>query len=118
MVFNAIEGEGLVAAVVQMPGRFRCVVNEISVIPPEAPLPKLPVARMLWDPYPNLITSAEAWILAGGGHHTAFSNIITSDWIRDWAEMTSTECVVIDKNTTIPAIRNELRWNDAYFSGK
>ena len=118
LVFNAIEGEGLVAAVVQMPGRFRCVVNEINVIPPEAPLPKLPVARMLWDPYPNLITSAEAWILAGGGHHTAFSNIITSDWIRDWAEMTNTECVVIDKNTTIPAIRNELRWNDAYFSGK
>lgn len=118
MVFDAITGDGLVAAVVQMPGRFRCVVNEINVIPPEAPLPKLPVARMIWKPYPNLQTSAEAWILAGGGHHTAFSNIITSDMLRDWCEMTSTECVVIDKDTKIPSFRNELRWNAAYFANK
>lgn len=118
MVFNAIEGDGLVAAVVQMPGRFRCIVNEINVIPPEAPLPKLPVARMLWKPYPNLSTSAEAWILAGGGHHTAFSNIITSEMLRDWAEMTNTECIVIDKDSTIPQIRNELRWNNSYYANK
>ncbi len=115
LVFDAIEGDGLVAAVVDMGNRFRCVVNEINVIPPEAPLPKLPVARMLWKPYPNLTTSAEAWILAGGGHHTAFSNIITSEMLRDWAEMTGTECVVIDKDTTIPQIRNELRWNAASY---
>ncbi len=118
LVFDAITGDGLVAAVVQMPGRFRCVVNEINVIPPEAPLPKLPVARMIWKPYPNLQTSAEAWILAGGGHHTAFSNIITSEMLHDWCEMTGTECVVIDKDTKIPSFRNELRWNAAYFSGK
>lgn len=115
LVFDAIEGDGLVAAVVDMGNRFRCVVNEINVIPPEAPLPKLPVARMLWKPYPNLTTSAEAWILAGGGHHTAFSNIITTEMLRDWAEMTGTECVVIDKDTTIPQIRNELRWNAAAY---
>ena len=118
MVFDAITGDGLVAAVVQMPGRFRCVVNEINVVPPEAPLPKLPVARMIWKPYPNLQTSAEAWILAGGGHHTAFSNIITSDMLRDWCEMTGTECVVIDKDTKISSFRNELRWNAAYFANK
>lgn len=115
LVFDAIEGDGLVAAVVDMGNRFRCVVNEINVIPPEAPLPKLPVARMLWKPYPNLTTSAEAWILAGGGHHTAFSNIITSEMLRDWAEMTGTECIVIDKDSTIPQIRNELRWNAAAY---
>ena len=118
MVFNTLEGEGLVAAVVDMGDRFRCVVNEINVIPPEAPLPKLPVARMLWQPYPTLQTSAEAWILAGGGHHTAFSNIITADMLRDWSEMVGIECVVIGKDTTIPAFRNELRWNAAYWSGR
>lgn len=118
LVFNAVEGEGLVSAVVDMGNRFRCVVNEINVIPPEAPLPKLPVARMLWKPYPNLATSAESWILAGGGHHTAFSNIITSDMLRDWAEMVGIECVVIDKNTNVPQFRNELRWNEAYWSMK
>ena len=118
LVFNTVEGDGLVAAVVQMGSRYRLVVNEINVIKPEAPLPKLPVARMIWKPYPNLSTSAEAWILAGGGHHTAFSNIITSDMLRDWAEMTGTECVVIDKDTRIPSFRNELRWNAAYFNGR
>ena len=118
MVFNTLEGEGLVAAVVDMGNRFRCVVNEIKVIPPEAPLPKLPVARMLWKPYPNLSTSAEAWILAGGGHHTAFSNIITTEMLQDWAEMVGIECVAIDKDTKIPAFRNELRWNAAYWGAK
>lgn len=118
LVFNAIEGDGLVAAVVDMGNRFRCVVNEINVIPPEAPLPKLPVARMLWKPYPSLQTSAEAWILAGGGHHTAFSNIISTEMLRDWCEMVGIECAVIDNATTIPQFRNELRWNAAYWNSK
>ncbi len=118
MVFNTLEGNGLVAAVVDMGNRFRCVVNEINVIPPEAPLPKLPVARMLWKPYPSLQTSAEAWILAGGGHHTAFSNIVSTDMLRDWCEMVGIECAVIDNDTTIPQFRNELRWNAAYWNSK
>ena len=118
MVFNTLEGDGLVAAVVQMGGRFRCVVNEINVIPPEAPLPKLPVARMLWKPLPNLATSAESWILAGGGHHTAFSNIIDADMLRDWAEMVGIECVVIDADTKVHQFRNELRWNEAYWNAR
>lgn len=118
LVFNTLEGDGLVAAVVDMGNRFRCVVNEINVIPPEAPLPKLPVARMLWKPYPNLATSAEAWILAGGGHHTAFSNIVTTDMLRDWSEMVGIECIAIDKDTNIAQFRNELRWNAAYFNAK
>ena len=118
LVFTATKGEALVTAVVNMAGRFRCVVNEINVIDPPEEFPKLPVARMLWKPYPNLSTSAEAWILAGGGHHTAFSNIVTSEMMRDWAEMTGIECVVIDKNTNIPQFRNELRWNEAYWANR
>ncbi|MCR5218198.1 L-arabinose isomerase [Treponema sp.] len=116
LVFNTLEGDGLVAAVVDMGNRFRCVVNEINVIKPEAALPKLPVARMLWKPYPNLMTSAESWILAGGGHHTAFSNIITSDMLRDWCEMQGIECLVIDKDTNVAQFRNEMRWNAGYFN--
>lgn len=118
LVFDAVQGKGLVSAVVDMGNRFRCVVNEIEVIPPEADLPKLPVARMLWKPYPNLATSAESWILAGGGHHTAFSNIITTEMLQDWCEMVGIECAVIDENTTVPQFRNELRWNEAYWSMK
>ena len=118
LVFTATKGKALVSAVVNMAGRFRCVVNEIEVVEPPEEFPKLPVARMLWIPHPNLETSAEAWILAGGGHHTAFSNIITSDMMRDWAEMTGIECVVIDNDTKIPSFRNELRWNEAYWRNR
>lgn len=118
LVFDAVQGKGLVSAVVDMGNRFRCVVNEIEVIPPEQDLPKLPVARMLWKPSPNLATSAESWILAGGGHHTAFSNIITTEMIQDWCEMVGIECAVIDETTTVPKFRNELRWNEAYWSMK
>jgi L-arabinose isomerase len=115
LVFNASTGKALVTAVVDMGNRFRCVVNEINVITPPEDFPKLPVARMLWKPEPDLETSAEAWILAGGGHHTAFSNIVTTQMVRDWCEMTGIECTVIDNGTTVPAFRNELRWNAAYF---
>ncbi|WP_307770656.1 L-arabinose isomerase [uncultured Treponema sp.] len=118
LVFNSSTGSALCAAVVDMGNRFRCVVNELDVIKPEAELPKLPVARVLWKPLPNLTTSAESWILAGGGHHTAFSNIITTDMLRDWCEMVGIECAVIDANTTVPQFRNELRWNTAYYNNK
>jgi L-arabinose isomerase len=118
LVFTAAKGEAIVAAVVDMGSRFRCVVNEVEVVEPPEDFPKLPVARMLWRPEPNLETSAEAWILAGGGHHTAFSNIISTEMIRDWCEMVGIECVVIDKTTAIPQFRNELRWNAAAFIRK
>jgi len=113
LVFTGKSGPAVCAAVVDFGTRFRCVVNEISVVTPGKDLPKLPVARVLWKPEPNLRTSAEAWILAGGGHHTAFSNIVDSAMVRDWAEMVGIECLVIGKDTTIPAFRNELRWNAA-----
>jgi L-arabinose isomerase len=118
LVFNSAKGPALVGAVVDIGNRFRCVVNEINVIDPPEDLPKLPVARMLWEPMPNLTVSAESWILAGGGHHTAFSNIVTTQMVRDWAEMVGVECLVIDKNSSVEQIRNELRWNAAYWNQK
>jgi L-arabinose isomerase len=118
LVFTAGKGTALVAAVVNMSGRFRCVANEIDVIEPPEDFPKLPVARMLWKPEPELQTAAEAWILAGGGHHTAFSNIVTAEMVRDWCEIVGIECAVIGRNTTIPQFRNELRWNEAYWGGR
>ncbi|NCD34459.1 MAG: L-arabinose isomerase [Spartobacteria bacterium] len=113
LVFTGKEGPALCAAVVDLGTRFRCVVSEVDVVTPPQAFPNLPVARVLWKPKPNLQVSAESWILAGGGHHTAFSNIVTSDMIRDWAEMVGVECVVIGKDTQVPAFRNELRWNAA-----
>ena len=40
---------------------------------PRHELPRLPVARALWRPQPDLATAAEAWLAAGGPHHTVLS---------------------------------------------
>ncbi len=113
LVFVGRPGPAVCAAVVDFGSRFRCVLNEVEVVTPPADLPKLPVARVLWRPEPGIATAAEAWILAGGGHHTAFSNLVTTDMVREWAEMVGIECLVIDSTTKIPQFRNELRYSAA-----
>ncbi len=113
LVFDSKPAQAVCASVVDMGNRFRCVLNEVEVVKPAAPFPKLPVARVLWKPLPDMVTSAESWILAGGGHHTAFSNVLTQEMIRDWAEIVGIEFVAIDGSTSVPSFRNELRWNAA-----
>jgi L-arabinose isomerase len=78
-------------------------------------LPRLPVARALWVPEPDLKTAAEAWILAGGAHHTGFSQAITVEHLEDFAEMAGVECLVIDGDTRLHDFKNELRWNAAAY---
>ena len=81
-------------------------------------MPKLPVARVLWKPYPSLSGAAEAWILAGGTHHSVYTRALTSEYFRDWAEMTGVEFVLIDKDTKTDRLRDELRWNEAYWNNQ
>ncbi len=114
MVFNVSEGKGINATIVDMGGRMRMIVNPVNVIEPK-PLPKLPVARALWVPEPDLETSATAWILAGGAHHTSFSMAINMEYLEDFAEMMGIEFVVIDKKTNIFDFKKELRFNDVYY---
>jgi L-arabinose isomerase len=95
--------------------RFRLIVNDVTSLKQDVPMPKLPVASALWKPQPNLMTGAEAWILAGGAHHTAFSLDLTSDQIADWGEAMGIEVLRIDKDTTIHSFKNELRWNQAFY---
>ncbi|MCS7461694.1 L-arabinose isomerase [Paenibacillus doosanensis] len=115
LVFDGGEGAALNASIIDMGNRFRLVVNVVDAVKPERTLPKLPVARVLWKPQPSLSLAAEAWIHAGGAHHTVFSHVVTPEQLADWAELTGIECVLIDNNTTIAALRNELRWNDMYY---
>jgi L-arabinose isomerase len=115
LVFTAAPGLGLCAAVIDLGNRFRLVVNAIDVVAPDAPLPKLPVARALWLPKPDLKTAAAAWIHAGSSHHTAFSVAITPEHLRDFAEMADIEFVLIDEETRLHELRKELRWNEAYY---
>ncbi|MFV2020642.1 L-arabinose isomerase [Micromonospora sp. LOL_023] len=114
LVFDAEPGRAVVLGMVDLGERFRLVANEIDVVPPAQPLPKLPVARAVWRPEPDLPTSAEAWLTAGGPHHTVLSQAVGVDELFDLAEMTGTELAVIDADTTVRRFAAELRWNQAY----
>jgi L-arabinose isomerase len=115
LVFDVPPGAGLNATIVDMGNRFRMVVNTVEVVPPEAPLPHLPVARALWVPQPNLKTAAAAWILAGGAHHAGFTQALTPEHLEDFAAMAGIECLLIDRDTRIRELKNELRWNEVYY---
>ncbi len=115
LVFNVPAGPAINATLVDMGNRFRLIVNEVETIPPEKPLPKLPVARALWVPKPNFDTAVTAWILAGGAHHTVFSQSITTEYLEDFAEIAGIEMLVIDKTTTVSDFKKELRWNELYY---
>ncbi len=115
LVFNVPNGPGLNASLVDMGNRLRMIVNEVDVVPPDANLPKLPVARVVWVPKPSLKIGAAAWILAGGAHHTGFSMALTSEHMQDFTEMADIECVQIDAETKINEFKKELRWNEMYY---
>ncbi len=115
LVFDSATGDAVNASLVDMGNRFRLVVNAVSVIAPPEKLPKLPVARALWIPQPNLAVGAAAWIHAGGAHHTGFSLALTPEHLEDFAAMAGVEFLLIDSQTTLRDFKNELRWNDAAY---
>ena len=115
LVFDAAAGPGVVVAILDLGDRFRLLVNEIDVIAPPQPLPKLPVARALWQPRPDFTTACEAWLAAGGPHHTVLSAALDADAIADFAEIAGVELLRIDAATQIRRFHDELRWNQAYY---
>jgi L-arabinose isomerase len=114
LVFTAPPGTGFVVGLADLGTRLRLVANEIDVIAPEAELPRLPVAHAVWVPRPNLAGAAESWLMAGGPHHTCFTQALPLEAIDDFAEIAGVELVTIGSDTTPGAFRRELRWNDAY----
>lgn len=114
LVFNARSGAGVNVCLIDLGNRFRMIANEVDVISPDEPLPKLPVARAVWIPRPNLKVAATAWIYAGGSHHTGFSQALTAEHLADFAEMTGIEFLRIGSATRLEEFRKELRWNDTY----
>lgn len=113
MVFTASPGEGRVVCIADLGDRFRMIVNEITVVEPNEDLPKLPVARAVWEPKPGLAASAEAWMLAGGSHHTVLTKAVSSETLEDFARIAGVELVVIDEDTNLRAFRKELSWSAA-----
>ncbi len=115
LVFNVAAGEALNASIVDMGNRFRLLVNEVTAVPAKADLPKLPVARVLWKPKPDLAIAATAWILAGGAHHSCYSQNLTAEYLQDFAEMAGIEMLLINNDTKISQFKNELKWNEVYY---
>jgi L-arabinose isomerase len=118
MVFDAAPGPAVLATLVDLGGRLRMIVNEIETIKIEKAMPKLPVARALWKPYPAMRDAAESWIIAGGAHHSAYTSALTAEYFRDWAEMSGIEFVLIGRDTKPERLRDELRWGEAYWQGR
>ena len=115
LVFTSKTGPAVATSLIDLGDRFRLIINDVNCKKTEKPMPKLPVATAFWTPEPNLQTGAEAWILAGGAHHTAFSYDLTAEQMGDWAAYMGIEAVYIDKDTTIRQFQNELNWNELVY---
>ncbi len=112
LVFEGKEGNAIVVSLVDMGGRLRLICQDIVCVKPIMPMPNLPVARVMWQPLPNLATGIECWITAGGAHHTVLSYDVTAQQMKDWARMLDVEFVHITKDTTVDALEQELFLND------
>lgn len=115
LVFDVASGPGVNASLMDMGNRFRMLVNPCWVVSADAPLPELPVARVVWQPEPGLEVAAGAWILAGGAHHTGFSMAVTAEHLEDFSEIAGIEFLLIDQDTKLSSFKKELRWNDLYY---
>jgi L-arabinose isomerase len=115
LVFNGEAGPAINVSLVDMGNRFRLIVNEVDAVKVTEEFPKLPTARALWKPQPSMEVGLQSWILAGGAHHTVYSQTLTTEYIEDLADMLGVELVVIDKNTTIRGLKNELKLNEIFY---
>jgi L-arabinose isomerase len=115
LVFTVKSGPAVNASLIDLGNRFRMIINEVDVVQPEKPLENLPVASAVWIPRPDLAVAAGAWILAGGAHHTGFSQSVTQQHLEDFAEIAGLEFLSIDKGTDLVSFKKELRWNEMYY---
>jgi L-arabinose isomerase len=115
LVFDTAAGAGLNASLVDMGNRFRLIVNDVEVVPPDAAMPKLPVARAVWVPQPNFKTGLAAWLYAGGAHHTGFTQALRAEHLADYAEMAGLEYIHINRHTELDRLKDALRWNELYY---
>lgn len=115
LIFTATPGPAINISLIDIGDRFRLLVNSVDTITPPHSLPNLPVAHAVWQPHPTLNIAAQAWMLAGGAHHTVFSQALDIEHMRLYAEMCGVELMVIDPHTQLPAFKNELRWNELYY---
>jgi L-arabinose isomerase len=115
LVFDADPGPATVLALSDVRERFRLTANTVTVVPADEPLPNLPVARAVWEPAPDLATSASAWLASGAAHHTVMDTAAPLEAWQDFARIAGIELALIDGSTTLPRFEDALRWNAAYY---
>lgn len=115
LVFTSKEGKGIATSLIDLGNRFRLIINDVDCKKVEKPMPKLPVATNFWTPQPDFYTGCEAWILAGGAHHTAFSYDLTSEQMGDWANAMGIEALYIDKDTTIRNFKKDIMLGEVFY---
>ncbi|MXV50781.1 L-arabinose isomerase [Pedobacter sp. HMF7647] len=115
LVFNVAGGSALNASLIDMGNRFRLLINEVEAVEPEHDLPNLPVARVLWKPYPDMKTGCAAWIYAGGAHHTCYSQNLSAEQMQDFADIAGIESITIGRDTKLDQLKKELRWSEAAY---
>ena len=115
LVFTSKTGPAIATSLVDLGNRFRLIINAVDCKKTEKPMPKLPVATNYWTPQPDLYTGAEAWILAGGAHHTAFTYDLTAEQMGDWANARGIEAVYIDKDTKIREFKKDLMLGNLFY---
>ena len=108
LVFDSVDGEGIAVCMIDMGNRFRLICAEISLVKAMKKMPKLPVARLMWKLKPDFKTGAKAWIYAGGAHHAVVSTALTAEDIRIFAKFTDSELIVIDNDTNIRELEQQL----------
>ena len=115
LVFTSKEGPGIATSLIDLGNRFRLIINDVECKKVERPMPKLPVATNFWTPKPDMYTGAEAWILAGGSHHTAFTYDLTAEQMGDWAAAMGIEAVYIDEDTKIRDFKRDLMLGEVFY---
>ena len=115
LVFTSKEGRGIAASLIDLGNRFRLIINEVECKKTEKAMPKLPVATNFWTPKPDFYTGIEAWILAGGAHHTAFTYDLTAEQLGDWAAAMGIEAVYIDEKTNIRDFKKDLMLGNMFY---
>jgi L-arabinose isomerase len=118
LVFEAAPGPAVATTLVDVGGRMRMIVSEVDLVKAPEPMPKLPVAHAVWIPRPDFKQSAQAWILAGGAHHTSLCQAVTAGQLEDLAAMAGLEFIRIGHGTDLHALKNELRWNDVAYRAR
>ncbi len=116
LVFNSQPGPAVNASLVTLGNRFRLILNAVETVPLPHPMPRLPVAQVMWRPQPSLKVGAAAWILAGGAHHTVYTQAVSLRALEMYGAMAEVETLIIDHDTRLRDFKKEILWNDAAYT--